>query len=309
MNIKEILLTSTLVNSHEKDNSFVERLTYLLIFYYYIKKVPNRTITLQDYYWPEFLFLSLPSVTDIEISKDEIIKKYKLFDISLFTENSTSEFNNNNFYTSIPSIKLLSHVFGKKSIPEKFFHPLRNLKFKNSNINLFFENTFSNVASIHIRRGIGTKPNKKYIDELSTYLDIRTIKSYYKKCLEKNPNPLFDITPDFYYFNIIEDLISKNKNQKIYLSYDVPDEFIGHYLRKYPNNIVTRKNYFKEYLNFFSDNINLVKNSYFTNIDQVLINLFDFFALCHSDILVTNQSGWTEIASIYKEKTVIGNVF
>lgn len=309
-NKNEILLTSTLLSPHEKDNSFSERLTYWLIFYHIIKKIPNCSIFLQDYYWPEFLFLTLPDTFDIQIDKDNIRKKYELLDLSTISQMLTDKKfcieGNNLFYSSIPSLKLMPY-FKQLLSQELFYNPLKNLKFKNNSINLFFEQNFLNVTSIHIRRGIGTRPNSKYIQELSNYVDIKTINSYYSDCLKKNSTPLFDITSDSYYFNIIDDIISKDKNKKIYLSYDVPEKFVEHYFLKYPNNIVTRKDYFNQYLKFFDTYEVLKKNKYFTSLDQILINLFDFFALCYSDAIVVNQSGWTAIASIYKEKKIIGN--
>jgi len=204
-----------------------------------------------------------------------------------------------------------------------FYYNLRMIKFKNEKINEFFKNTFSDVVGVQIRRGYNSIVNKKYINDLKEHVDSKTIKKYYEYLYNINGgNGYFGYLPiieDSYYCEMIESVISSNPSKKIYLSYDVPKKFIDHFLKKYPNNLVSKQNYLNEYLKYFNDYdyetndaSKISVEDYKFNFKKSIIDLLDFFALCHSEIMISEKlmelsahSSWLFVTRCYNGKKII----
>jgi hypothetical protein len=194
-----------------------------------------------------------------------------------------------------------------------FFYNIREIKFKDDRVNKFFKDNFSNVAGVHLRRGLSSQINGKYINDLKQYVDPKLVKKYYNHLhfVDGGIGHL-PIYTDDYYFERIDKILSETPDKKIYLSYDVPKPFINHFLEKYPKNIVTRSDYLDEYLSYFSD-IDIENSSqYKFSIKKSLIDLLDLFALAYSDLLVFRKirenprfSKWLFFAKCYNGKDII----
>jgi hypothetical protein len=114
------------------------------------------------------------------------------------------------------------------------------------------------------------------------------------------------VLPDDFYFHLIDKILKKNKNQKIYLSTDVPLELVSHYIKKYPNNIVTYETYIDEFLDFFDKKfISENNNLGFYPLDKCSIALVDFFAIANSKVNISTWSQWSFLSSKYKDKIMI----
>lgn len=201
-----------------------------------------------------------------------------------------------------------------------FFYNFREIQFKNDKVNQFIKDNFSNVAGFQLRRGLGTYINKKYIDDLKQYVDPELIKKYYKHLYDINGGRGYlHIDTDDYYFEKVDEIISKNPDKKIYLSHDVPKTFINHFIEKYPNNIITKHNYLDEYLSYFNefdleenDSSKISVKQYVFSFKKSVIDLLDLFALSHSDLLIgrkhsgnPDHSTWIFFTKCYNGKKII----
>jgi hypothetical protein len=185
------------------------------------------------------------------------------------------------------------------------------IKFKNSRVNKFLSNNFSDVAGFQIRRGSGVKITKEYLTDLKKHVDPEIIKKYYHEISNIDTSTKFNIKilPDEYYFERIDKILAENVDKKIYMSYDVPGTFINHFIEKYSNNIITKQDFLEKYLSYF-DKFDLEnRNGHQHYLKKVLINLLDLFALCHSDALIFSRgpeySLWPFFANSYKPKKII----
>lgn len=298
------------LNLHtEKDSGFGDRILYWLAANYISNFCENVQIITQKYYWPELLFLHFPktinediSFSYIENSCFKIDEKY-ILDVFNLKKNPLEE-NINNYVLSFDKSKII-HILMKD--PE-FTKSIKLIKFKNNIVNDYFLTNFSDMVTIHLRRGIGPIPTKEFMEEYPNYVGKDLFLKFFKEendYFRRNDRHIqYKIYPDSMYFKLIEQFIYKNKNQKIYISSDIPLEFCYHYIEKFPNNIVTRNNFLEEFYSFF-DFKNLNDNDYNISIKQTLINLFDLFVLCHSKYNICGYSNWTMFSKNYKEKTII----
>lgn len=256
-------------------------------------------------YWPELEFIFLPNTIGLNISSSEIKNK----SVKITNENIINILKDSNISIfKCPKVKqYYSDQFfnpGCSPSPNIFGDGIKKIKFKDENINEFFKKNFSEFCSIHLRKGFGSNPSigflKNYLnyktkDELKNYLN-----TYYFRCNWKTPHNFLLAPSDIVYFSMIEDFISNNKDQKFYISSDVPENYYSYYFEKYPHNLISRETYINEFLNLFD--FDKIKDN-----KQTLINLFDLFVLSHSNTLVIYpNSTWGEVASLMcKEKTII----
>lgn len=294
------------------DTAFIERL-YNLIFYYKISTFYSDCVILLDSgFWPEFIFLSAPNVQcvdfnnlNLNLSKIEPIDPYLLVDKVKNPNSNINLFHKNNIliskFSSNSNLKLLNILFNFDNNFDKFF--IKKITFKDENLNLFFKDNFSECFSFQLRRGVGTLPNRQYLIDLkNNNISFKEVLSYYIKIGKLNSTPNFIIKNDDYYYNILDNIISSYPNKKIYLSHDVPKQFINYYLEKYPNNLVTKEDYILEYLKYFKDFDLNRKDEYNISLFVHVINLLDLFSLSYSEGIIPCESGWTDFANKYRDK-------
>jgi hypothetical protein len=285
----------------KKDTGLGNRLIHWSTLHYIASLHKNCELIIQKQYWPELEFLSLPNTNVVDISFSEA-KKNSLSISSLDVGNiliskdiSLLENSKFNRYYSDEYVRANGEIL---------VNAIRKIKFKNENINQYFEQKFSDFCSIHLRRGLGTVPTIGFMKDYIAHTNKNKLKDYLKNYYSGYGSYL--TISDTAYFSIIEDIISKNKNQKIYISSDIPENYYSYYFEKYPDNIISRNQYIDEFLNLFEYDETKVK-TYKYSLKQTLINLFDLFVLSYSKTLIIDGSStWGEIASlIHKNKKII----
>jgi len=180
-----------------------------------------------------------------------------------------------------------------------------NLGFIKEEVNEFFKQNFSNVTVVHLRRGSGVRPTEEYLNNLSQYVNPDLIKKFYRDVAVFDDPYQMPIASDEEIYEIIEKKIEEDPSAMIYLSYDVPSSFVQHFINKYPNNLISKKDYIEQYFSFFSE-FNLKDPlPRFVSLEKVLVYLLDFFVLCHSRELYPTESYdscWGHTANCFRSK-------
>lgn len=171
----------------------------------------------------------------------------------------------------------------------------KNVQIKDKVLDKSLISFTENMIGIHVRRGRGVwyKENinqieKSIIEDYIKYREKEAADDFYQ----------FNYIDDKIYFSVINKILEINPTQKIYISYDGPDNLFDHWFTKYPNNLY-RKLDFEKYLTQNNIEINLEKNNHYYNI-------VDLFSLSYCNFLITFPiSTWSEFAIYYKDKYVI----
>ena len=101
----------------------------------------------------------------------------------------------------------------------------------------------------------------------------------------------FEFVTDETYFRVIDLILQKNPNQKFYISHDLKDEHFENWVKRYPNNIIL-KNQFYDLLSSWEIPIELHTK-----------NFLDLYCLCNTQsIIKTPYSTWSDLASDYNNK-------
>ena len=197
---------------------------------------------------------------------------------------------------------------------------LQTIKFKEDKLNKFFESQKFDWG-FHLRRWGGLRiPQEKIIAVLNTLPNRKIKERYYNMMLRcqfnvdpepNDPSWICDQT----YFELL-DMIDGEST--IYMSTDVPDYLCGYYLERYPN-IVSKRQYQTDWLQLVSEyyplkSVSIITDShaptgflqspkpewYKTTIEDVAIDLLDFFMLTRSKyFLLSESSEWGLAAKRY----------
>jgi hypothetical protein len=218
--------------------------------------------------------------------------KSKNFDFS----KNPNLYSNFGFHTLDSLQKKLN--FGKTDIFDKTSRPLQFIKPKHTLVNDHLNNKFKNYVGIHIRRGNGVK-----ITEDSILSMAKEIQEPYREYIKKNVFVMDDgylFYKDEVYFDLIEKMIKINPKQKIYISHDLPDEFIQPYYDKFGHHIIETKYNSRHYFETFYSMAGL-DISFLKNYGNVIDNIIDLFSLSNCGFIITSpKSSWSEFASTYK---------
>lgn len=250
-------------------------------------------IAVEESQWPELKEL-------IELPKTFVISKDKEFDyftklsnveiydsklLDIFSKKYKINFDKNyvsNFkYTDIGVLEDEGYIKTSK-------RPLSKLKIQNKELQHNIESQVSDLVGIHVRRARGVIiPSYMYDDdEYTDYIEFRKEQGAIE-------NSMFEYVEDDTYFKVIDSILKINKNQKFYLSYDVPFKFILKFKERYGDIILTKKD-IKSNLDLSS-----IKNS----IDLHIDNTIDLFSLSNTKYLLTYPiSTWSMFAKEYKSK-------
>lgn len=283
------------------------RLIHWASIYYISTLYKDRKIILEKKYWSELEFLHLPNTIVQNVDSSYVknnVSRLSIEDIKdIIYEKKLNIIDNNVFsYYADEFVFLDNRVL---------INGISKVKFKNERVNKFFEDTFSDFCSIHLRRGSGTIPTVGYIKDFLSYKTKDELKKYlneYYFSVGYHPPQQYIIVPDSMIFPIVDEIISKNKLQKFYISSDISETYYSYYFDKYPNNIVKREQYFQKFLEIIDyhqdmDELYTYLGMYKCSLKQTLIDLFDIFALSHSKTLVVdNYSTWSMTASLICKK-------
>lgn len=276
-------------------------------------------IMLESIQWPELSLIHLPdTATHINSEYEHGVryeKEYQrlrfltVFDIenqnvklsSKITKQIVEDmFQNDNFYLS--GGNHFHSDFGYNEINKLYVKPVEKrplsfIKLRHTFIEDFLRKNTFNLVGIHIRRNAGVH----YTEE-----DLKTlppdIKEKYIKYHQETPvkNRIIEYVQDSKYFNIMDNMLKINPEQKFYISTDLPLTMLSNFKKMYGDKIITRDELFgpvRDHLLNGGVNIDKLKRG------DVIENVIDLFALSFCKFLIkTSNSTWSEFAQEYRNQ-------
>lgn len=275
---------------HENlDTGFGNRLFHWLNAYRISKKYNfEYKILVEKIWWPELEYIELPNTEYFhsEYSFEEYhLYKQKFIGNSLPITNKMFK----DFINGESILDDFNHWYVDFDY-SMYIHPFPKLKLK---FDLKFN--FKNILGIHIRRGNGINfpiLGEIYKDEIGVYgkvseedLSIMNWKSQFT--LNKTDTPYI---PNEYYYKWIDLFLAQSEKNNIYISYDIPDEYIKPFYLKYKNRVITKYD--------IMENINYNKLQWpYANTFK---NVVDLFCLSSSSYLVGHpKSSWSFFSKMY----------
>lgn len=301
------------------DIGFCERMFFWSLTQYFVEKIiPNSEVLVRKFTCPQLKFLNLPKTKIL----NEDYKNFKPISLNSFGSLLSSDYeklkHEQYFQTFVNNIEKYYFDFSMREINLSHFDfselenkilltTIREIKFKKQSANNFFEKHFKNVVGIHLRRGSGVLLSNEYLEECLRFLSKNEFDEYYNRPEYKKmkPPPGYVVIPNSKYFEIIDKILNKNRNIKIYISCDVPLNFLIPFFERYPNNILTKNDYINEFFSLFSEELS-DNYEYVYSLNQCLTELLDLFAISNSKVLIGNPfSRWSNFANVYKKKFFI----
>lgn len=279
------------------------------------------------YHWPECKFIQFPDtkIIEVESDSDEILEDYKLFSIEILCAFL--------FQTDMEQVKKsdlakkLKQKVGKYRldfsmddiVQEKYAkcicqHELSigtstfdDIEFIKPEANKFLEENFSNKIGMHLRRSKGVIPTQEYIQECYGYVSEERVEEWYdyiKQPLDFSPEEKFRHKPVLNgdYFKAMDRLFDKHPDREMYISSDMPLDFMKPFFDRYGSRLKTRHDYQDEFFSLFSEEL---KDDYLYlfSIEQALEECFDLFAFAHTkDPILRRESRWSDFAKFYRRK-------
>jgi hypothetical protein len=283
-------------------------------------------ILISDIYWPEYELLSLPYTFTTNSNFNGFDKYY--IDSLLLYENlklkTVFDIKNQNSYLATRiDTQLIKNMYNDEnfklndnhyycdfgfqtlsSLCNNMFYtnknrPLKNIKLKYQYIENEIKKILKDCVGIHIRRGNGVS----YIEDDLNSFDIY-LQDLYKeiKLNFVGSDSSYKFIADEIYFNIIDKILEINPNQKIYISMDLPIDFLNIYKNKYGNNIICAHDILPNILYYLDgENLKIKKEKNYINTVQ---NIVDLFSLSFSKFIIKSPiSTWSLFASYYNNTT------
>lgn len=298
------------------DTGFGNRLLYWLSAYN-LNKLSDFQFKLfvEEPWWPELKIIDLPN-TEIfkykfnpfqelheQWSREQ--KKYLYDDekmCGLITDLKYNQIINNN-HVLLEKDNWITY-YRYKSNGEVF----PSIVFKNKIFDNYIKEKISNTIGVHYRRGNGIALpiiNKVFKDEngnsgITKKEDLKIVKWKKENLSDINDTPFI---PNDYYFKIIDEKIKISPNTKVYLSYDVPKEFIYEFQVKYKKRLLTHDDFIN------TVKIELEKDKIYFNdwpYDNVIRTMIDFYVLLNTEYFIEHPfSSWSHIINISKNQNKI----
>jgi hypothetical protein len=285
------------------DSGFGDRIKFWVLAYHLSLIIEDVQIIVEEQYWPELLLIDLPNTTpqnifSLGLSKNQLLPLTweKVRDIILTEDNSLLNSSDDTYYYFNFSIHYIGDIFCNQNITNNFIihNGVSKIKLKLPIVSDFIEQEFSDCCYIHLRRGNGTFPTLKFLNEMERFLSKETVDFYWKtfhrerlgKSIRSKTYKYYDflidkdtdtekkylptkkvaydytwvnnykIISDSDYFNLIQTVILKeNPDQKIYISSDIPKKYYSYYYDNFPNNIMDKEFYFKKFLNLYKNKL------------------------------------------------------
>jgi len=276
-------------------------------------------IVLENLQWPELSLIHLPdTATHINSEYEHGVryeKEYQrlrfltVFDIENQNVKLSSKitkqivenmFQSDNFYLS-GSDHFYSD-FGYNEINKLYVKPVEKrplsfIKLRHTFIEDFLRKNTFDVVGIHIRRNAGVHYTEEDLKTLSPDIKEKYVK-YHQETTVKNR--IIEYVQDSKYFNIMDNMLKINPEQKFYISTDLPLTMLSNFKKIYGDKIITRNELFgpvRDHLLNGGVDINKLKRG------DVIENIIDLFALSFCKFLIkTNNSTWSEFAQEYRNQ-------
>jgi hypothetical protein len=261
-------------------------------------------VVVYDEQWPEKNIFDLPN-TKFKPNKDINIENYLPITIDNLNDILSGKYklSDTNYYTDFAYYQITD-------MSENVDRLLKTIKFKDNKINKLLKESVSNMIGIHVRRGRGVKFNKSVLDTLPE--SIRD--DYYKKKLEDKGCwhlYIYDFIDDSTYFSYIDAILKQNPNQQFFISCDMEDKYFQHWYDRYPDNIVSKKDYYDiiDASSYLHEEI-YSHDKPFLQKEGILhfYNFLDLYCLSNTKMLIKLfMSSWSDFASDYlgKDKVTV----
>jgi hypothetical protein len=266
--------------------------------------------------WPELALITLPE-TSAFISYEYDIKAQDLnfvtvLDVDNFDVRKASKIDTDRLYYMFGNDELylsqdkhwysdfgftdINHL-SKKPIDKR---PLSLIKLRDQFIEDLLKRNSYDTVGIHIRRNSGVK----YDNECAKTLP-ESVRDEFWGFKDKSPkiNHEYPFIPDEKYFEIIDNILKVNPDQKFYISTDLPYEFFSYYKERYGDLIMTRYDFYdivREHLVNSEMNVNNLTRG------NVIENIIDLFSLSFCKFLISSdKSTWSEFAQHYRSQPTV----
>jgi hypothetical protein len=184
------------------------------------------------------------------------------------------------------------------STVEMMDRPLKEIKLRYKSVEESIKYEVRDAVGIHIRRGNGIPFNHDDLNSLPE--EIRGDFELIKRIPRYQTDNFYSFHQDELYFNIMDNILKLNPNQKFYISSDLPDEIIGYFYEKYGDNLIDKKNILKIVYDYIiTSGIKKSELEY----GNVVDNLVDLFSLSFCKFLIkVPTSTWSIFAENYVKK-------
>lgn len=275
-------------------------------------------ILLEEKYWPENKLLDIPTtktITNIEGDPHEVekLKFIAVYDTinekintatplnvdrieKMFKEGNLKLEDKGHYYSNF-GYNDLFNLYSQKDF-KNLERPLTKIKLKHRSVEESIINEMKNVVGIHIRRGNGIPYT---IEDLNSLPENKRDKfALIKRNITEQLHSAYSFHRDNLYFELMDNMLEINPNQKFYISTDISDEIMDYFYEKYKGNLVDKS----FILNVVYD---FILNSGFKKSDfvygNVVENLVDLFCLSYTSFLVgVPKSTWSIFAKNYTKK-------
>ena len=275
-------------------------------------------ILLEEKYWPENKLLDIPTtktITNIEGDPHEVekLKFIAVYDTinekintatplnvdrieKMFKEGNLKLEDKGHYYSNF-GYNDLFNLYSQKDF-KNLERPLTRIKLKHRSVEESIINEMKNVVGIHIRRGNGIPYT---IEDLNSLPENKRDKfALIKRNITEQLHSAYSFHRDNLYFELMDNMLEINPNQKFYISTDISDEIMDYFYEKYKGNLVDKS----FILNVVYD---FILNSGFKKSDfvygNVVENLVDLFCLSYTSFLVgVPKSTWSIFAKNYTKK-------
>ena len=276
-------------------------------------------IMLESIQWPELSLIHLPD-TAVHINTEyehgvryeseyQRLRFLTVFDIknqnvklsSKITKQIVeSMFHSDDFYLS--GSDHWHSDFGYNEINKLYLKPVEKrplsfIRLRHTFIEDFLRKNTFDVVGIHIRRNAGVYYTEEDLKTLSPEIREKYIEYHQETPIK---NRIIEYVQDSKYFEIMDNMLKINPEQKFYISTDLPLTMLNNFKKIYGDKIITRNELFgpvRDHLLNGGVNINKLKRG------DVIENIIDLFALSFCKFLIkTNNSTWSEFAQEYRNQ-------
>jgi hypothetical protein len=274
---------------------------------YHISNIlnPPYQILVENKEWPETNnFILLPNtvlVNDLKVKSETFNKDYiKLDEIKSILKNDLDIVNHNHLYFKIDytTYNMIPEFSDHLAILYKNkIRPLSHIKIKNYLIDDFLKKITKDLIGIHIRRGNGVHYEKEDLIDLPEIVKSKYIA--YRKSNEFGGES-YSYIKDSTYYEIIDNFLKLNPNQKFYLSTDLPYNLIYYFKEKYANNIITKEDLIPQIVHYLPHTNDKIIN----DVDSLIIDdMVDIFSLSYCKFLIKSEySTWSDFAQLYRNQ-------
>lgn len=284
------------------DTGFCNRIrTWDILYFLNSKNNFKFEIQMGESWWPELKeVLTFPNTTlkkedrNLEREKkiddikgdSEVINKETLL---LMSKENNFSLSDKNYYIDVDFPFITEFLENNNSTNSG----ISSIVFKDEEANNIIKEKTKDLVGIHIRRGRGVRYKEK-LDTIPKNILDDYLNFHIQFGEETYDYYIYDYIEDDVYYNLIDETLKLNPNQKFYISHDLSDDLIKHFSEKYGNKIITRQNFY-----------HLIDKYENTGLNHI-VDCIDLICLSNTKLVVgSNHSTWSRFAQDYKTKQKI----